>query len=240
MWCVGATRASTVAMSARSVPVLAALLLSGCSDPSPVASADAALPDAPSADVASADAPSADVSPAAACASAFGTALPAGYGRLDGVVRAVVTPADTQCAMPNRTHVVVQVEAGGAVYRMVVNVASTAAGVDPRVRFAEVAHDLPWPAWAEGFHGDQQVDYAATLGLHSDAAPFAPATSGELVARVAARVRVGARVSIYAQGSGGSSAHLVHRNGDRDDGAIVVDPTGSPRFMVFHFDGQSF
>ena len=131
-----------------------------------------------------------------------------------------------------------QVAAGGAVFRMVVNVASTSG--DPRVRFAEVAHALPWPAWSEGFHGDQQIDYAATLGLHADAAPFAPVASAELIARVVARVAVGARVAIYAQGSGGSSAHLVHRNGSGDDGAIVLDPTGSPRFLVFHFDGQQF
>jgi hypothetical protein len=225
-------------MTPRRTLLTALAALWGCSDPAPAAPADAAVvADADAAD-APVDAPA--VSPAATCASAFGTALPAGYGRLDGVVRAVVTPADTQCAMPNGTHVVVQVASGGAVYRMVVNVASTAAGVDPRVRFAEVAHALPGPDWAEGFHADQQFDYAATLGLHADAAPFAPATSAELVARLAASVRVGARVSVYAQGDGGSSAHLVHRNGRDDDGAVVLDPTGSPRFLVFHFDGQSF
>lgn len=228
-------------MSARCVfPCLALVMVVGCADAPPVAvPADAAtvVDVAPVADVVSAD----DVSPAAACASAFGTMLPPGYGRLDGVVRAVVTPADVQCAMPNGTHVVVQVEAGGAVYRMVVNVASTVAGVDPRVRAAEVAHGLPLPAWSEGFHDHQQVDYAATLGLHADAAPFAPATAEALIARLAQQVRVGSRVSVYAQGSGGSSAHLVHRQGNGDDGAIVLDPTGAePRWMVFHFDGQVF
>lgn len=219
----------------RSLLSFAILCNVGCSDAptAPPADAGVAAVDAPL--------PPADVSPAAACASTFGTALPAGYGRLDGTVRAVVTPADTQCAMPNRTHVVVQVEAGGAVYRMVVNVASTVAGVDPRVRSAEVTHALPWPAWSEGFHGQQQLDYAATLGLHADTAPFAPTTSEALVARLVERVRVGARVSVYAQGSGGSSAHLVHRQGDGDDGAIVLDPSGAePRWMVFHFDGQRF
>lgn len=212
---------------------LALLSVLGCTDaPAP---ADAGPADAPT------DTATADASPAEACASTFGTALPPGYGRLDGVVRAVVTPADTQCAMPNGTHVVVQVEANGAVYRMVVNVASTAAGVDRRVRAAEVAHVLPGPDWAEGFHADQQLDYAATLGLHADTPPFAPATSDALIARLAAEVRVGSRVSVYAQGDGGSSAHLVHRQGHDDDGAIVLDPTGAAtRFLVFHFDGQRF
>lgn len=228
-------------MSARRALLPSLLLLLGCSSPPPSEPArpDASA-DAPSADVAPVDAPSVDASPSAACASTFGTALPSGYGRLDGVVLAVVTPSDAQCAMPNSTHVVVQVLAGGAAYRMVVNVASTVAGVDPRVRFAEVAHPLPWPAWSEGFHADQQLDYEATLSLHADAAPFEPVASAELIARVVARVAVGARVSVYAQGSGGSSAHLVHRNGSHDDGAIVLDPTGSPRFLVFHFDGQRF
>lgn len=220
--------------------LIAALLLFGCSSSPPALARPDASTDAASVDAVSIDAVPVDASPAAACASSFGTALPAGYVRLDGVVLAVVTPSDAQCAMPNSTHVVVQVVAGGAAYRMVVNVASTVAGVDPRVRFAEVAHPLPWPAWEEGVHAEQQLDYAATLSLHSDAAPFEPVDSAALIARVVARVAVGARVSVYAQGSGGSSAHLVHRNGNRDDGAIVLDPTGSPRFLVFHFDGQSF
>jgi hypothetical protein len=178
-------------------------------------------------------------SPAAACASSFGNAMPTGYSRQDGTVLAVVTPADTQCAMPNSTHVVIELLVGGAVYREVVNVVSDRAG-DPDVRFGELTHALVGPAWSEGFHPGFTMDYAQDLGLHAGQAPFSPTAMGTLVSELARRVPVGAKVSIYAQG-GGASAHIVHRNGNNDDGAIVLDPDGpSPRFLVFHFVEQTF
>lgn len=198
--------------------------------------------DAPTVDAPVADAPARDVtSPAAACASEFGRALTPGFSRLDGVVTAVVTPADTQCPMPNSTHVVVQVRMGGAVYRLVVNINSTRAGVDPRVRVADVRAPLPLPAWEEGWHVNQQLDYVVSLGLHTDAFMFrAPDALAQFLA---ATVPVGERVSVYATNGASQpdSAHLIHRNGNGEDGAIVIDPTGaSPRWLLFHFDGQTF
>jgi hypothetical protein len=181
------------------------------------------------------DAASSDASKSAGCVATFGTALPSGYGRIDGTVVAVVPPGDKVCTASNRDHIVLEVRMGGAVYRMVVNVVSTVAGVSPDVLYEEVPHELPPPAWADGFHAPVTLDYATTLGLHSTDPSWKATPMATLVDEVTAALDVGAKVSVYSQGSGGESTHLVHRYGGNTDGAIVVDPTGSPRFLVFHF-----
>lgn len=202
----------------------------------------AAPPDAPA--ETSADA-TADTAPegslAGPCASAFGASMPAGYLRTDGYLVAAVGPEDSQCAMPNSDHLVLQLRVQGAVYRLVVNVLSTVAGVDPDVRYGELSHALPGPAWQEGFHVGLSLDYARDLGVRAEQAPFAPLAMPALVAQVRSRLALGAPVSVFAQGSGGSSAHLVHRYGSNHDGAVVLDPQGSaPRMLLFHFANQSF
>jgi hypothetical protein len=221
-------------------PFLASLFVAfalvGCGDDTNVSPRDASAP--------TLDA-SVDVTPDAGalgrCADTFGTALPAGYGRLDGIIHAVVRPNDQTCAMPNSTHLVLQVRMNAAVYRMVVNVQSTRAGTDPAVRFAEVTRAFPPPAWSEGFHVGVTLDYANDLVLHAGGVPFERVESAALVERIVPRLTPGMRVAVYSQGSGGASTHLVHRNGQNDDGSIVLDPMGaSPRWMVFHFADQTF
>lgn len=173
------------------------------------------------------------------CADAFGDKLTEGFGRIDGTVYAVQKPSDTQCTMPNDDHVVVQVLMNGAVYRLVTNVLSN--GADPNVRFAVIPHALPAPAFAEGWHAEAGLDYPTTLEAHND--DFAPFPMDELVSKVAAELTVGAKVSIYAESGKGrpESAHKIHRtSATNQDGAIVVDPTGAPKFLLFHFDGQAF
>jgi hypothetical protein len=127
----------------------------------------------------------------------------------------------------------------GAVYRLVVNVLST--GAEPKVRYATVPHAMPAPAFAEGWHTGVSLDYPTTLGVHN--AAFTPYSLDELVAKIAANVKVGDTISIYAQSGAGrpESAHLIHRNtNSQKDGAIVVSPTSSPKFLLFHFDEQVF
>lgn len=173
------------------------------------------------------------------CADEFGDQLTAGFGRIDGLVYAVQKPSDTQCTLPNDDHVIVQVLMNGAVYRLVTNVLST--GVDPNVRYALVPHALPPPAFAEGWHASVSLDYPTTLDAHN--ADFTPSPMDDLVAKIAAEVKVGDEVSVYAHSGKGrpESAHKIHRNsGAGEDGAIVVDPTGSPKFLLFHFDEQVF
>src|SRR5262247_3992728 len=90
-------------------------------------SPDASPPDA---------SPDASTDKSAACASTFGTALTNAFGRLDGTILAVVMPGNMRCAMPNSTHVVLQVTTNGAAYRMVINVLSTSS--DPHVWLDDV------------------------------------------------------------------------------------------------------
>ncbi len=209
--------------------LVAFTLAAGCGDPG-AGGADAAL-----------DAPSLDAGKDAACASSFGDALTAAFGRVDGTVVAVVAPGTERCAMPNRDHVIVQVEFGGAVYRMVVNVLSN--GGDPDIRVRGLTAPLPAPAFAPGWHPGLTLDYPRDLGVHSgagwDALSLTAAT-----ARIADPIQVGAPIAVYASSSGGTyshSTHLVHRNGGDADGALVIDPTGpAPQWLLFAFADQAF
>ncbi len=203
---------------------------------------------APAPDAASDAGPAADAAPDAKdsgltgqCASTFGNGLTAGFGRLDGVVYAVQKPTDTKCTFPNNDHVVLQVLANGAVYRMVVNVKSDRAGVSPDVRLATLAHALPAPAFAEGWHNGAALDYVTTLGA-SSANGFTPTAMDPLVTKLATVLHVGDPVSVYATSDSGrpESAHLVHRNKTNADGAIVLSPQASPSFLLFHFENQTF
>jgi hypothetical protein len=182
-----------------------------------------------------------DGSKAAACAAEFGTLLTAPYGRLDGTVLAVVEPGNPVCPRPNRSHVVLQVTAQGAPYRLVVNVMSTFDGVDPNVRHRVFSHGLPAPAWAEGWHPGVELDYPSALGVHSGDPEFVAYPMPELARRVVDVIPLGGHVSVYAATSGGDSAHKVHRNSNRADGAIVLEADGeAPRWLLFHFANQTF
>lgn len=210
--------------------LLCSLVAAACSDPG------AAGPDARPID-ASPDAAGKD----AMCASTFGNTLTAAFGRVDGTVVAVVEPGNTRCALPNSDHVVVQVELGGAVYRMVVNVLST--GADTNIRMRTVTAPLPAPAFAPGWHPGLSLDYPRDFSVHSgagwDALSLVDAT-----ARVEEPIEVGAPIAVYASSSGGTnsaSTHLIHRNGNNHDGALVIDPTGpAPRWLLFSFADQTF
>ncbi len=187
------------------------------------------------------DAVALDAGKEAGCASSFGAALTNAFGRVDGTVTAVVAPGIQACAMPNSDHLVVQVEFGGDVYRMVVNVESR--GADPRIRLRTVTGGLPAPAFAPGWHPGVTLDYATDLGVHSGSG-WDALTLTDAAARVAAPIELGASIAVYATSSGGSyahSAHLVHRTGGGHDGALVIDPTGAnPTWYLFAFADQTF
>jgi hypothetical protein len=207
--------------------------------PSSNAPTNDAAPDQPAPDAATqADAATDSGAITGVCADTFGNSLTAGFGRIDGVVYAVQKPSDKQCTMPNDDHVIVQVLMNGAVYRLVTNVQSTSG--DPKVRFTTLAHALPAPVWTEGWHEGVTLDYPTDLGAHN--ADFTPYVMNDLVGKIAAEVHVGAKVSIYGESGDGrpESAHNIHRTSNGHDGAIVVDPTGSPEFLLFHFDEQVF
>ena len=204
----------------------------GSADDSATADPDAA---------AAVDAPVDAFKPTGMCASTFGGALTAGFGRIDGTVYAVQKPSDTTCTFPNGDHVIVQVLMNGAVYRLVVNVQSDRAVGDPKILVATMPHALPAPAFAEGWHADAPLDYVTSLGAHSDAS-FTALTLDDATTKIAAVVKVGDPVAVYGTSGAGrpESAHLIHRNATNADGAIVVSPTASPTFILFHFDNQTF
>ncbi|MHB8878210.1 MAG: hypothetical protein ACYC8T_31325, partial [Myxococcaceae bacterium] len=185
-------------------------------------------------------------SKAALCASTFGSALTAAFGRLDGRILAVVGPTDTQCTLPNSDHLVVQVLMQGAVYRVVVSILSDGRnGTDTRLRYAEVHRPLSGGPWAEGWHPGASLDYPGTLGMHSDGG-FTAVAMTELAAKVTDKLVIGARLSAFSTSAGGtraSSSHLVHRNypPPDSDGALVVDPdSADPLHLLFFYDGASF
>lgn len=188
-------------------------------------------------DGSTADAPVDSGDKSAACASTFGDALTNAFGRLDGTILAVVKPGNQTCSMPNRTHVVLQVAANGAAYRMVINVLSTSS--DPHVWLGETQAPLAGGAWSEGWHPGVQLDYVATLGVSK--AMFTESTMTPAVARLNDALAIGARVSVFATSSGGASAHLVHRNRANADGAVVIDPeSAAPRYLLSAFPQQQF
>jgi hypothetical protein len=215
----------------------------GEADAGPV---DAGPLDAGELDAGEPDAGPVDAGPvdkAASCTGTFGSALTNSFGRADGTVLAIVTPTDQQCPMPNSDHVIVEITIQGAVYRMVVNVESTSG--DPDVRFAELDHALVGDPWSDGWHTSVKLDYPGDLGVHAgDGGAFTPTPMADLVARIDDVIPLNAPISVFATSSGGStaaSAHLIHRNGNGNDGAIVIDPQGAnPHWLLFHFDEQSF
>ncbi len=188
-----------------------------------------------------ADAPADAWKPTGLCATTFGSALTEGFGRIDGTVYAVQKPSDTTCTFPNSDHVILQVLMNGAVYRLVVNVQSDRAGSDPKILIATLPHALPAPVFAEGWHTDAPLDYVTSLGAHSDAS-FTALTLADATTKIATDVKVGDSISVYGTSGAGrpESAHLIHRNAANADGAIVLTPTASPQFLLFHFDNQTF
>jgi hypothetical protein len=201
---------------------------------------DAGAPDAGAPDSGVPDAGPADAGDkSATCASTFGSALTASFGRLDGTILAVLPPNDQACALPNSTHLILQVTMNGEAYRMVVDVHSTVG--TPDVWFYEQDGALLGGAWADGWHTGIGLDYLADLQLHST--QFTEMTTADLVPKVTSELELGAHVSVFAT-SGSTepnSAHLVHRNIPHQDGAIVINPDGpTPHWMFLRFGEQSF
>lgn len=170
----------------------------------------------------------------------FGSAFTNAFGRADGTVVAVVPPA-WPCAFPNSDHMVIQVSIDGGVQRLVVNVKSDFG--NPNVFMRELNAPLPAPAYGEGWHTGLQLDYPTDFDVHTDGG-WDEVNLEQASARIYDAITIGAPLSVYAQSSGGSfamSAHKVHRNSGRKDGAIVIDPTGpNPKWLLFRFGNQSF
>jgi hypothetical protein len=216
------------------------LLIAACSSSSAQTTGSGGAGGAPVMDAGADDVSdaAADVDKAAMCAATFGSSLTNAFGRLDGTVLAVVPPGDNACALPNATHVVIQVIWAGAAYRMVLDVLSNSG--NPDVFFNEIDAPLAAGPWSEGWHPGVMLDYVNTLGVH--AGSFTEMKEADLVAKVTSEIDLGAHISVFATSAGyPDSAHLIHRNIPNADGAIVVRPeSASPHYLLFRFAEQAF
>lgn len=170
---------------------------------------------------------------AQACTSTFGSLFTKSNGRADGKLVAVVRPTDTQCALFNSTHVVLQLSILGHTQRLVVSVKG--------VGVASVSSKLVGPAYSEGWHTNVTLDYVSDLGVHSD--DFALVSMDKAVDYICKPLSIGAPISVYAysDGSAPASAHQIHRNDKYPDGAIVMDPTAAkPTYLLFRYANQVF
>ena len=211
--------------------LLLALLFCACEVTTPpVEEVDAGEPDAGEVDAGH---------KADACAATFGAVFTNAFGRADGTVTAVIPP-NWECPLKNDDHLVIQISIDGGIQRLVVNLASSFG--DPNLRVRSLTAPLPAPAYEEGWHPGLTLDYPA-MGLHSDAG-WDALTLEQVATRIYDAVPLGAPLSVYSTSSGGdraASAHLVHRNGRMNDGAIVIDPRGAePTWLLFHFANQTF
>jgi hypothetical protein len=168
------------------------------------------------------------------CVAPSGTAMANGtYGRLDGILVAVVPPGPRTICNADSDHVHLQIAVGAGTYDIAVNVGSD-------VHSSAIDHALPGSPWSEGWHTEADVvgDYAG-LGLHATDLPLTTPVS--LVAAITADLTAANHVSIYATGYGPEGAHLVHWNGSGRDGLIISRPlSATAHLRAFSFTGQSF
>jgi hypothetical protein len=170
-----------------------------------------------------------------ACTNNFGSALSATYGRLDGLLVAIVPPGNGGCNA-DTDHVHLQVLANNAVYDVAVTVGSTG-GVDDVHTFT-FDHGMPGPTWAEGWHTGVLNDYVS-LGVHSPMLALESRT--QLTSDLMADLATVNHISVLATGYGPDGVHLVHRNGSGHDGAIITQPLSTPSHLrLFSFTNQAF
>jgi hypothetical protein len=164
------------------------------------------------------------------CTNKLGSGLTASFGRLDGTIVSIVPPKQHNCN-GDSTHVHLQVLANGGTYDIAVNVDAL---------FAEKDAPLLNEPWAEGWHTTgEKLDYPSMLALHSTA--FGAPTIPELTQTLEAELAAVNHISVFATGYGVDGAHLVHRNGASNDGALVLHPIGAqPHYLLFNFTGQTF
>jgi hypothetical protein len=168
------------------------------------------------------------------CVSTFGSGMVGTYGRLDGTLHAIVLPGNESCAIPNSTHFDLEMDFGGATYRLLIDVQSDT-GTDKRVYYLTKNAPLPGDAWSEGWHTTNvSVDYPTTFGAHYG--DFTPYDLNDLTNIILGQVAIGEKLSIYAMAFG-DGGHDIHRNSTKnEDGAIVIGPdTANPQVLLFHF-----
>jgi hypothetical protein len=167
------------------------------------------------------------------CTANFGSGLTNGwYGRLDGILVAVVSPNAFRC-QSDRHHVHLQIAMQGSTYDVAVNV--------DEVDFGQQDAPLTGAPWSEGWHPGGALDYPTNLGIH--ASDFTALDPSELTTAVENALAQANHISVYATRYGSGGVHLVHRTKGRigTDGAIVLNPlSANAHYLAFHFPTQTF
>jgi hypothetical protein len=163
-----------------------------------------------------------------ACTSNYGSALSAGFGRIDGYLVAIVPIGASGCN-GDSTHVHLQVKMNGSIYDVAVNADGN---------FDEGDLALPDGAWSEGWHS-VTLDYP-TIGVHSTAFQSLglSATGQKIEQELATANHISVFMQAYTGSDAGSGGHDVHRYGSGHDGAIVIRPLDSVAHVLF-FDFAS-
>lgn len=163
------------------------------------------------------------------CTGNFGNALTTTHGRLDGYLVSIVNVGGSSSCNGDSSHVHLQVLMKNSVYDVAVNVDTLIA-----------ERDIPIPdgVWSEGWHTSDPLDYAQ-LGLHSSDFKQ-PASQSALAQQIESELANVNHISVFATGYGPTGAHLVHRNGGGNDGAIVAQPlSGQAHLMMFTFTSSA-
>lgn len=186
--------------------------------------------DAPGPDASEVDGPPTRVP----CTNQLGTAMTDEFGRLDGILVAVVPPGGGGCNADSG-HIHLQVRMNSAVYDISVNV-----GEPSMQDVHSTTRDIkmPGPAWSEGWHPAIGNDYVA-LGIHAGDLPLL--TRAQITSDLMAELATANHISVFAIGYGPDGGHLVHRNGNGRDGLLITKPLASAaRVRMFSFSNQTF
>jgi hypothetical protein len=166
------------------------------------------------------------------CTSQLGNALTSMYGRLDGILVAIVPPGNGPCNADS-DHVHLQIQMNGAIYDVAVNVGSSNMD-DVHTTTREIA----LPVWQEGWHTGVLEDYVS-LGVHSTDIPLGTRTQN--TADIMSELATVNHISVFGTGYGPEGAHLIHRNGQGHDGLVVTQPLSTPAHVrLFSFTTQAF
>lgn len=169
------------------------------------------------------------------CTSSFGTQITQAFGRLDGILVAIVPPGNGPCNA-DQNHVHLQILANGAIYDAAVNVGSDTGVQDVHTGTREVY--MAGPAWAEGWHTGFGSSYIS-LGVHDT--DLALQTSAQITSAIQADLATANHISVFGTGYGPEGLHLVHHQSSQRDGMVVREPLSQPGIArLFAFDNQPF
>ncbi len=167
------------------------------------------------------------------CTNQLGGALTTTFGRLDGILVAIVPPGGSSCNADS-AHVHLQVEADGATYDIAINIDGSPGDMHTTTRDIP----LPGPAWDPGWHTGLPVAYPG-MGVHT--ADLVARTRSELISDLMTELETVNHISVFAIGYGPQGAHNVHRNDFNHDGLVVTQPLSRPAHArLFSFDTQTF